>query len=271
MKKTLLTLAMMLAGMLSTQAQSQSLILDDSKDDMVTKINEAAEKGGTYNIRFSKRTINLNTWNVLVLPFDVKPGVIGKAFGSSTGTAAVDVLNVNNENPNTMHFSIVTSGVIPAGTPFIILATEGKTTFREVTDFTNVEVKKVVAQMVQTDKNGNRFIGVFSPTTFYGKGLWYMSQGMWKQASKYTAENPVTLKPFRAYIEFSKAAEAPMIIIDEPDGTTTVIDPATFNKGEFKSNGTQDDGWYSVTGMRLTQEPTAKGVYIHNARKVVIK
>ena len=114
MKKTLLTLAMMLAGMLSTQAQS--LILDDSKDDMVTKINEAAEKGGTYNIRFSKRTINLNTWNVLVLPFDVKPGVIGKAFGSSTGTAAVDVLNVNNENPNTMHFSIVTSGVIPAGT-----------------------------------------------------------------------------------------------------------------------------------------------------------
>ena len=142
MKKTLLTLAMMLAGMLSTQAQSQSLILDDSKDDMVTKINEAAEKGGTYNIRFSKRTINLNTWNVLVLPFDVKPGVIGKAFGSRTGTAAVDVLNVNNENPNTMHFSIVTSGVIPAGTPFIILATEGKTTFREVTDFTNIEVKK---------------------------------------------------------------------------------------------------------------------------------
>ena len=265
MKKTLLTLAMMLAGMLSTQAQILSL--DDSKDDMVAKINEAAEKGGTYNIRFSKRTINLNTWNVLVLPFDVTPGKVSQAFGY----AAVDVLNVNNENPNTMHFSIVTSGTIPAGTPFIILASDEKETFREVSGFSNVEVKKVEAQMVQTDKNGNRFIGVFSPTTFYGKGLWYMSQGMWKQASKYTAENPVTLKPFRAYIEFSKAAEAPMIIIDEPDGTTTVIDPATFNKGEFKSNGTQDDGWYSVTGMRLTQEPTAKGVYIHNARKVVIK
>ena len=269
MKKTLLTLAIMLAGTLGIHAQT--LTLSDNYD-QVAKINEKAEQGGTWTIRFSSsRAINQDNWNVLVLPFDVPNlRMLSKAFGY----AAVDVLNVNNDVPNTMHFVQATSIAIPAGTPFVFKPTSDEGApkdFKNVIGFTNVEVKKVEAQMVQTDKNGNRFIGVFSPTTFYGKGLWYMSQGMWKQASKYTAENPVTLKPFRAYIEFSKAAEAPMIIIDEPDGTTTVIDPATFNKGEFKSNGTQDDGWYSVTGMRLTQEPTAKGVYIHNARKVVIK
>ena len=231
MKKTLLTLAVMLAGTLGIHAQT--LTLSDNYD-QVAKINEKAEQGGTWTIRFSSsRAINQDNWNVLVLPFDVPNlRMLSKAFGY----AAVDVLNVNNDVPNTMHFVQATSVAIPAGTPFVFKPTSDEGApkdFKNVIGFTNVEVKKVEAQMVQTDKNGNRFIGVFSPTTFYGKGL--------------------------------------MIIIDEPDGTTTVIDPATFNKGEFKSNGTQDDGWYSVTGMRLTQEPTAKGVYIHNARKVVIK
>lgn len=270
MKKTILTLAMMLAGMLSAQAQN-TLQLYDTMADRVEAINEAAENceknGATYKIKFNSRAINMDNWNVLVLPFDVKPGIISKAFGY----AVVDVLVTNNPNPNTMHFAINATNIIPAGTPFLIKPGNDKAKFSEITSFKDIVVKKVQPQMAQADKNGNRVVGVFSYTTFYGKDFWYMSQGMWKQASKFTEENPVTLKPFRAYIDMSKAAEAPMIIIDEPDGTTTVIDPATFNKGEFKSNGTQYDGWYSVTGVRLTQEPTAKGVYIHNARKVVIK
>jgi len=131
-------------------------------------------------------------------------------------------------------------------------------------------VKTVEPQMAQSDKNGNSIIAVFDKTSFYGAGYWYMSQGMWKSASTYTEKKPVTLKPLRAYIDLTgtKSKVAPRIVIDEPDGTTTVIDAATFNKGEF---GTQDDGWYSVTGMRLSQAPTAKGVYIHQARKVIIK
>ncbi|MBR6893647.1 MAG: hypothetical protein IKN15_10530 [Bacteroidaceae bacterium] len=270
MKKTLLTLSMLLTCMLGTQAQT--LTLSDNYD-QVEKINKEAEKGGTRLVRFSSsRLINQDNWNVLVLPFDVSPIVISKAFGY----AAVDVLDESNNVPNTMHFITISSGTIDAGTPFLVHPTSDEgapTDFQNQVVFSDVVIKKVESQMVTTDNNGNRFIGVFSPTTFYGKDFWYMSKGMWKRASKFTEENPVSLKPFRAYIDMSnaksKAAEAPMIIIDEPDGTTTVIDAATFNKGEFNSNA--DNGWYNVTGMRLVDEPTEKGVYIHNARKVIIK
>ncbi len=32
-----------------------------------------------------------------------------------------------------------------------------------------------------------------------------------------------------------------------------------------------DDGWYTISGIRLSQKPTVKGVYIHGGKKVSIK
>jgi hypothetical protein len=32
-----------------------------------------------------------------------------------------------------------------------------------------------------------------------------------------------------------------------------------------------DGAWYTLDGRKLDQQPTAKGVYIHNGRKTVIK
>ena len=124
-----------------------------------------------------------------------------------------------------------------------------------------------------TDPSGNRFVGIFSPTTIYGKKFWYMSKGNWYDARKYSEENPVTLKPGRCYIDLSgnTVKARPLIIVREPDGTTTAIDAATFNQGEFSTKAFQDNGWYTLTGFRLTEAPTSKGVYIHQGRKVVIR
>jgi len=290
MKKTILTLAVMLAGMLSTQAQTiPTLVLDDTNPDIVSFINENAEKGGNYYVTFTDRRINMDFWNVLCLPFDVKVYMVSDAFYY----AAVDMLIKNSKDGN-IHFEPVSdgpvNGYIPAGTPFIVKVSKdcptnnfNGITFKGVKDrktkkYKGVTLKKVDnpsgEPYVQTDDCGNRFVGTLQGVTVLpagSKDYWYMSKCAWYDTSERTKD--VNLKPFRAYIDFSQntVTEAPMIIIEEPDGTTTVIDPATFNKGEFKTDGTQDDGWYSVTGMRLTQEPTAKGVYIHNARKVVIK
>lgn len=274
MKKTILTLAMMLAGILSTQAQDiPTLVLDDTQD-LVPIINAAAEAGGTYDITFSDRKINLDDrttgWNVWCLPFDISPA----GFRDILGSYVIDML-IKENNDGNIHFEPTVSGKIPAGTPFIVKVGKMKrtpTNFKRLT-FEGVTLKKIEAQHIEEDACGNRFISTFTPIELYGKHIWYMTKGTWYDARNFSEEQPVRLKPLRAYIDFSQntVTEAPMIIIDEPDGTTTVIDPATFNKGEFKSNASQDDGWYTVTGMRLTDEPTAKGVYIHNARKVVIK
>ena len=254
--------------MLSIQAQT-TLVLDDTQD-LVPIINEAAEKGGKYDVTFSDRPINLDGWNVLCLPFDLKPFMVSRAFGY-----AIPDIIIKNSTDGNIHFEQNLSKTIPAGTPFIVNISKENcpvTNFKDIT-FKNVTLKKVEASYTEEDDNHNRFFSTFSPVTLCGKEFWFMSKGAWYNASKYTSSNPVSLKSLRAYIDFSanKVSEAPMIIIEEPDGTTTVIDALAFNRGEFSTNGTQDDGWYSVTGARLSGEPTAKGVYIHQSRKVIIK
>ena len=47
------------------------------------------------------------------------------------------------------------------------------------------------------------------------------------------------------------------------NGTTTAIDNVTIS-------GMEDGAWYTISGIRVNR-PAAKGVYIHNARKVIVK
>ena len=51
------------------------------------------------------------------------------------------------------------------------------------------------------------------------------------------------------------------------DSSTTAIDPARLNDLNAPLSG----AWYDLSGRRLPAKPTAKGVYIINNRKVVIK
>jgi len=270
MKKTLFSLVMMLGGLIGAQAQeSQKLTLNDNED-LVPVINAAAEAGGTYDLTFSDRPINIDNWNVWCLPFDFRPA----DFKNYLGTYVIDLIDDTNDDGD-IHFEPTVSGIIPAGTPFIINVGQMKrtpTNFKRVT-FKGVTLKKVEASCTKTDPSGNRFVGIFSPTTIYGKKFWYMSKGNWYDARKYSEENPVTLKPGRCYIDLSgnTVKARPLIIIREPDGTTTAIDAATFNQGEFSTKAVQDNAWYTLTGFRLTETPTSKGVYIHQGRKVVIR
>ena len=55
------------------------------------------------------------------------------------------------------------------------------------------------------------------------------------------------------------------IIIEEPDGTTSIMDVRSFNEDMTA------EGWYTIEGKKLNAAPTQKGVYIQNGQKVVIK
>lgn len=267
MKKLLLTVIMAVAGLTTVGAQSVVTLKDTQ--DLTELINNAAGEPGKY-VRFSDRAIYGDTWNVLVLPFDTDVATVSKAFGY----AAVDMLNKEVAGGN-IHFKTVT-GKIPAHTPFLVKPTSnprtGKTNFKNVT-FSDVTLKPVPEKVEERDAAGNRFVGTYAPTTFYGKKFWYLSKGMWYRSGLYTEEHPVQLRALRAYVDYTDNPKKarPVIIIEEPDGTTTAIDAATFNEGAFSTQPGQDNGWYTLTGRRLTEAPTAKGVYIHQGRKVNIK
>ncbi|MBR2103459.1 MAG: hypothetical protein IJ928_12040 [Prevotella sp.] len=46
---------------------------------------------------------------------------------------------------------------------------------------------------------------------------------------------------------------------------TEVTNPITLLENDI------NEAWYSLDGCRLNGQPKAKGIYIHNGRKVVVK
>ena len=250
-------------GKLTVKMPYENGVLDDSKAFVLPEKNTIAD------VTFTSRAVNEDTWNVCVLPFETTPADISEAFGY----AAVDVLNQDADDGN-IHFQIVTSGVIPAGTPFIFKpskdAAGAVADFNEVT-FEDVVVVKSLANAAagvyvdlgntyQMDKAGNKFWGTFKSTSFFGKQYWYMSKGAWKDASKFTDAKPVSLKAFRAYVEFVTPA-AGRIYIEELDGTETAIDAIKFNQ---MVNGDT----YTIDGKKVSNT-AQKGVYIRQGRVIV--
>ena len=51
-------------------------------------------------------------------------------------------------------------------------------------------------------------------------------------------------------------------VVGSPDEPTKI---------SFVRTGPSDGKWYSVSGIRLPSQPTTKGIYIFNGKKVVIK
>ena len=236
-----------------------STVLLSDAEDFVSE----AKKG--VNVSFTDRAINTNNWNVVALPFDATIAQISEAFGY----AAVDRLNRKAADGN-IHFEVVTSGTIPAFEPFIIKTTDDEDLVKK--NFTDVVFKGVNIEACDGTNNyvddaaQNKFWGTFQASTeIYGQKYWYMSKGAWKDARNFTAEKPVTLKPFRAFVEFDEknVAAGARIYIEEPDGTETAIDAVEFNQ---MVNGDT----YTVDGKKVSNT-AQKGIYIQNGKKIAVK
>ena len=216
-------------------------------------------------VTFTDRKINAGNWNVVALPFETTVKQVSDAFGY----AAVDVLNETAAD-GSIHFRAITSGVIPAYTPFIVKTTEDEDLVKD--NFNQVVFEDVDIEAWPTAKNSevkdaanNKFIGTFQAVTAIpagSKSHWYMSKGTWYDTANRT--KAVNLKAFRAYVEFDPAnvAAGARIYIEEPDGTETSIDAIEFNQ---MVNG---DNTYTVDGKKVSNT-AQKGVYIQNGRVIV--
>lgn len=75
------------------------------------------------------------------------------------------------------------------------------------------------------------------------------------------------INPFRAYIPKSSLAAGAkngFSLVFPEDGTTGIARLTN-------SDTTEDGTWYTLSGIRLTAKPTAKGIYVNGGKKVVIK
>ena len=246
------------------------LTLQDNADNSAA-IAAAATICTTYNAKYdvtlSGRTLYRDgKWNTLCLPFDVNVGS-GPLSGDNVEAMVLRSSDSGLSGTTlTLNFDDATS--IPAGTPFIIKW--GTKESHPDTDLTDPEFTGVTVSTATNDVNfdSGAFKGTYAKQEYTTENQNILLLGddnnlYYPQPSG--GSNP-SIGAFRAYFELNSGASARAFVLNFGESETTGI-LSTTNLTNF----TNSDAWYDLSGCRLNAKPTAKGLYINNGRKVVIK
>ena len=150
-----------------------------------------------------------------------------------------------------------------AGTPYIVRLPEGEQ-IEDITDplFEGVEINTTPNDVVV---DGGTFVGTYTRVVWPAgtKNVLFLQNNKF-----YYPEEEAWVNPFRGYIQLSQEVPSAVgakakIIFDLGDGEATGI--------KSFGNSPKANSWYTINGVKLNSAPAAKGVYIHNGRKVVIK
>jgi hypothetical protein len=217
-------------------------------------------RAGSYINVIMNRTAKANMWNTVCFPFPMTKTLVEYMFGS--GTVVEEFENVvNTDGSITLNFK-TTNSVITAGKPYLVRPT------RDVTvPYVFLDLGSLLTSPTPVTKklNGNgdeySFVGIFSPTTLKTDGTnLFVGTGNTLLTSTSGA-----LKGYRAYFVIpSTNAGAKMLMSfdDVVDGIHTV-----------NADGTSTSKIYNINGQYVgtSKEGLAKGIYIVNGKKVVIK
>jgi hypothetical protein len=207
------------------------------------------------------------TWNAMVLPFEVTVGELS----AQLGYAIVNRVNPEKTTEGNVVFKLEMDK-IPANEPFCVKTTDA------IADGTTINFigKKIVApgsEYPSVDAGqGYKFVGVYKGFTIdKTKSLFYFLRGdntKWANIGS-TSANTWNMVPFDAYIDQSGAASARELTFtfEEIDGTKTAIKSVEVGM----ENSSVKTGWYTIGGVKLQGAPTQKGIYINNGKKVIIK
>ena len=234
---------------------TDAVVLDENS----TKAPVAAE-GVKVKV---KRTINANEWSTICLPFAMNAEQMAKAFGSDVQLASFNDYEANDDVTEIKVF-FKTSTAIEANTPYIIKVSS------PVKEFTveNVDIDPDEDNAYVEFDNGktgrNRVLysgiyGTYHAGTVIDANNIFLSENMFWYSTGETK-----MKGYRAYIWLSDVladttTAGSRISISFDDKTTGI-----------KNIDYQTDGeYYNLKGLRV--ETPAKGVYIKDGKKVVVK
>ena len=243
-------------------------------------------KDTIVNATLTDRTLYKDgSWNTLYLPFSLSTlngtpleGATVKTLSSSSFDSSTGTLTLNFSEALTR---------IEAGTPYIIkwdkagdyVDDDEHNIVNPV--FTDVTISYVVtisdAQSETPESACAEFVGSFSPfsleandrTVLYlgaDNTLYYPSTGMTVGSCRAVFKlNGITAGDLPA--PGQAAARRFVLNFGDGDETTGII---SIDNGQLIIDNSMD-AWYSLDGRRLTGKPTAKGLYIVNGKKIIIK
>ena len=213
-------------------------------------------------------------WNTLCLPFSMTNQQVTDQLNPTAlmelDNSDQDGTNLANNGTLTLKFKDATR--IEAGKPYIVKWDSGDDLVNPV--FTGVNIYNAAPTPVVSNDGKVTFVGQYSPFEIVTSGASGDNQGNKDDIIIVSgnnkvgySQNPRTLRCFRAHFKVpaNSIYSAPVmnIVFNTEGSETTGIN--TVNGSEFKVN----DEYYNLAGQRVAQP--AKGLYIVNGRKVVIK
>lgn len=198
---------------------------------------------GTYPAVKIDRSLTADKWVTAVYPFAV------------SGVDKIAVLD--NYAASTGQLSFVSASSSTANEPFLM---------RSETGLSEISLNNVNVEAIDNDPSANaselHFIGSYAETEITKDQKNYVL----KDNTIYpVGENPATINPYRAYFQVDQDGQE-----GEARALTLFIDGEVTGISELvKMNNEQQGQVYDLQGRKV--EKTAKGLYIKNGKKVVVK
>ena len=212
-----------------------------------------------------KRTIKKDVWNTIYLPFKMTQAQAKSVFGDDVLIAGFNSLASNGEGQITLNFTQRTAtNAILTSQPFLIKTTEDISEF--TVDNVNIELinnpkkdVKVYDEDEEEEITVGTFYGTSSAGTVLNKDLVFLSNNKF-----YYSTGSTVIKGLRGFFwlkDFDSSAGPSLVMAY--NGETT-------NVKQVKVVVNEEDVYYNLKGQRV-ENPTEKGIYIRNGKKVVIK
>ena len=259
------------------------LTLNDNADNSAAIAAAANANGKVYNVTLSGRTLSKSgEWNTLCLPFNVSAEQMTATTHPLYG-AIIKELNATTSNlasNGTLTLDFTTASSIEAGKPYIVKWEDASGSVSNPV-FTNVIIDATAPTPVTFANNANKggdckFVGQYSPFSIVASGATGNDQGNLNEilmlgsgSTLGYSKNERLLKTFRChfYVPANGGAGARAFVMDFGDGSSELTGIISITADQRSTDGST----YTLDGRKLNGKPTAKGVYIQNGRKVVIK
>ena len=239
-----------------------------------TTISDA--NGYFADVTLSGRTLYKDgKWNTLCLPFNLT--LQGSPLEGAVARPLAEA-SIHGSKLNMTFGDAVTT--LEAGTPYIIR-------WARAEDYTDDDAHNILNPLFsastidKTDRSYDnaasgdqrvRFLGTYKSVAYDGENKNVLLMG--SDNMLYYPTTGAGLGAQRAYIKIGNDGGNPAQVkafnVDFGDGenVTGIID---VHGSEFMLNGS--DGWYTLDGRKVSngQQPKAKGLYINNGKKILIK
>ncbi|MDO4819497.1 MAG: hypothetical protein Q3994_03860 [Prevotella sp.] len=217
-----------------------------------------------------KRTMQAGVWNTICLPWDATPEQLRQLFGDDVEIQKfVSVDQVTEDNVKVLRLNYETinidGGEFEAGVPYMIKPSKNIPADGILVEG-RVHFTAPQAGSVTHEYKGDLFTfkALYSPVELEAgnKNVWFFTASGMK-----TPGTTSSIRPFRAYIEASKALVVDAMKMNLSNGTTGV------ETIKFDVNKGSNSKIYSLDGREIgkTFNSLQKGVYINKGKKILVK